>query len=143
MAWQVLLVRLPLGGATSIEALPVDYVPPAIGEPEQVIERITDAAKRACVAAEQLRARPFADGSRVVVMRTEEFVIEAELGGPEEIDHVLLHVLGSDAALPLVGSLARALEVSAVDCETDKVLDADAIVPDTLRQWQIRIDQLR
>jgi hypothetical protein len=121
----------------------VDYVPPAIGEPEQVIERITDAAKRACVAAEQLRARPFADGSRVVVMRTEEFVIEAELGGPEEIDHVLLHVLGSDAALPLVGSLARALEVSAVDCETDKVLDADAIVPDTLRQWQIRIDQLR
>ncbi len=143
MAWQVLLVRLPPGGASSIEALPADYVPPTIGEPAEVVERITIAAKRACVSAEQLRARPFADGSRVVVMRTDDFVIEAELGGPEEIDHVLLHVLGSDAALPLVGSLARALEASAVDCETDKVLDADAIVPDTLRQWQIRIDQLR
>jgi hypothetical protein len=139
MAWQVLLVRLPAEGV-SLSALPSDYAPPVIGTPEQVAGCIAGAAKRASVPVEYLRTR---HTSHVVVMRTDELVIEAELGGGDAVDHVLLHVLGSDAALPLVGSLAQALDTSAIDCETDMVLDAEAIVPDTLRQWQIRIDELR
>ncbi len=135
MAWQVLLVRLPTGEAT-LTALPEDYLPLPIGAPAYVARCIADAAVRACVKLES-------DGARLVVMRSDDFVIEAELGGVADVDRVLLHVLGSDAALPLIGSLARALDVAAIDCETDKVLDSDAIVPDTLRQWQTRIDELR
>jgi hypothetical protein len=135
MAWQVLLVRLPqIEG--ELGKLPLDYVPPTIGGLEHVGARIAAAAKRACVTHES-------DGERLFVLRTEDFVIEAELGGVTDVDRVLLKVLGSDAALPLVGSLAQALDTAAIDCETDKVLDADSIVPDTLRQWQTRIDQLR
>jgi hypothetical protein len=142
MAWQVLLVRLPAEGA-SLSALPSDYTPPVMGTLEQVAGCIAAAAKRASVPVEHLRRAASTERSHVVVMRTDELVIEAELGGGDAVDHVLLHVLGSDAALPLVGSLAQALDTSAIDCETDMVLDAEAIVPDTLRQWQIRIDELR
>jgi hypothetical protein len=134
MAWQVLLVKLPDSLGT-LSSLPTDWVPPPIGDAKHVADRIHAAATRACV--------PTDSGERLVVMRTEDFVIEAELGGAIDVDRVLLHVLGSEAALPLVSALARALDTSAIDCETDTVLDADAIVPDTLRQWQTRIEHLR
>ena len=53
-------------------------------------------------------------------------------------------MLGSEAALPLVSVLARELDTSAIDCETDAVLDPSDILLDTLRQWQItRIEDLR
>ena len=133
MAWQVLLLKLPLG---SLSALPADFVPPSLGEPEHVAKRIVEAASGKDLDVD-------AAGERLVVLRSDEFVIEAELGGTFGVDRVLLRVLGSEAALPLVGALARALEATPIDCETDAVLDADAIVPDTLRQWQIRIDDLR
>jgi hypothetical protein len=136
MAWQVLLMKLP-DALGSLAALPADYVPPPLGPAERVADQIAAVARGALLTVDQ--------GERLVVMRSDELVIEAELGGvaPEGIDRVLLHVLGSDEALPLVGALAQALEAAAIDCETDTVLDADAIVPDTLRQWQIRIDDLR
>jgi hypothetical protein len=135
MAWQVLLVRLPdsLGSLADLNA---DWAPTAMGAPPEVAERIAEAVSRATVQLD-------GDGERLLVLRNEDFVIEAELGGFDAVDRVLLHVLGSDAALPLVGTLARALDASAIDCETDDVLDTDAIVPDTLRQWQQRMDDLR
>ncbi len=135
MAWQVLLLKLPDALGT-LSALPADYVPPALGNAEHVAQRIAEVASGAKLTLD-------ADGERLVVLRSDEFVIEAELGGMTVVDRVLLNVLGSEDALPLVGALARALEAHAVDCETDTVLDADSIVPDTLRQWQIRIEDLR
>src|SRR5581483_4111518 len=118
MAWQVLLLKLP-DALGSLSALPADYVPPPLGEPEHVAKRITEAASGSDLDVDH--------SERLVVMRNDEFVIEAELGGVVTIDRVLLRVLGSDAALPLVGELARKLEATAVDCETDAVLDLDAI----------------
>ena len=135
MAWQVLLLKLP-DALGSLSALPADYVPPSLGEPEHVARRIVETAGGKDLDVDH-------DGDRLVVIRTDDFVIEAELGGTVAVDRVLLSVIGSEAALPLVGELAKTLEVTAIDCETDAVLDADAIVPDTLRQWQIRIDDLR
>ncbi len=132
MAWQVLLVKLP-DSLGSLGDLPQDYDPPTFGEPEEITEKIARAVARANVRCES------SDG-RLVVMRTEDFVIEAELGGVGEVDRVMLSVFGSDAAWPLIGNVARELGVSAIDCETDALLDPDSVVPDTLRQWQQRID---
>ncbi len=135
MAWLVLLVRLP-DALGSLSELPAGWAPPSLGAAQLVAERMAAAAAHAEVELD-------CDGERLVVLRCDEYVIEAELGGVGPVDRVLLRVLGSDAALRLVGSLAAALDASAIDCETDAVLDTDAIVPDTLRQWQIRIDDLR
>jgi hypothetical protein len=119
----------------SLSALPADYVPASLGEPEHVAKCIAEAANGKDLDVDH--------SDRLVVMRNDDFVIEAELGGVGTIDRVLLRVLGSDAALPVVGELARTLEATAIDCETDAVLDIDAIEPDSLRQWQNRIDDLR
>lgn len=135
MAWQVLLLRLP-EAVRALEELPANWAPPALGEAD-------DVAKRIASVVSFMPVRLDGDGDRLVVLRCDDFVIEAELGGALSVDRVLLRVLGSDAALPLVGALSRALEASAIDCETDAMLDTDAIVPDTLRQWQLRIDDLR
>jgi len=138
MAWQVLLVRLP-DHLRSLEDLPADWVPQPLGAPDRVAARIAAVTQAIAPKGSELDA----GGDRLLVLRADDFVIEAELGGVAEVDRVLLNVLGSDAALPLVGALSRALDASAIDCETDAVLDTDAIVPDTLRRWQIRIDDLR
>ncbi|HEY1956400.1 MAG TPA: hypothetical protein VGH28_12330 [Polyangiaceae bacterium] len=135
MAWQVLLLRLP-DALGSLAELPSGWAPPPLGAPQLVAERIGAAASKASIELD-------CDGERLIVLRCEDFVIEAELGGVTSVDRVVLRVLGSDAALPLIGSLALELGAAAIDCETDTVLDADAIVPDTLRQWQTRIDDLR
>ncbi len=135
MAWQVLLMKLP-DALGSLSTLPADYVPASLGEPEHVAKRIAEAASGKDLDVDS-------DGARLVVLRSDEFVIEAELGGTLGVDRVLLRVLGSEAALPLVGELARKLEATAIDCETDAVLDIDAIAPDSLRLWQNRIDDLR
>lgn len=135
MAWQVLLMKLP-DALGSLSALPPDYVPVPLGEPEHVATRISEAANGRDIDVDS-------DGERLVVLRSDEFVIEAELGGTLAIDRVVLRVLGSEAALPLVGEVARKLEATAIDCETDAVLDIDAIAPDSLRLWQNRIDDLR
>jgi len=135
MSWQVLLVRLP-GALGSLAELPSGWAPPPLGGPQLVAERIGAAAAKASVELD-------CDGERTVVLRCDDFVIEAELGGFTSVDRVLLRVLGSDAVWPLIGSLAQALDASAVDCETDAVLDADTMVPDTLREWQTRLDDLR
>jgi hypothetical protein len=133
MAWQVLLLKLP-DALGSLSALPQDYVPEALGEPEHVAQRITEAASGKDLDVDH--------SERLVVLRNDELVIEAELGGVATVDRVLLRVLGSDAALPVVGEIARRLEATAIDCETDAVLDIDAIAPDSLRLWQNRIDDL-
>jgi len=134
MAWQVLLLKLP-DALGSLGDLPQGYEPPSLGEPEIVSERIARAVARANVRCEAT--------ANLVVMRTDDFIIEAELGGLLEVDRVVLSVFGSDAAWPLIGDVARELGASAIDCETDELLDPDAVVPDTLREWQARIDQLR
>ncbi len=127
----------------SLGDLPRDYEPPPFGEPEIVIEKIAQAVARANIRCESSDALSGPTGvRRFVVMRTDDFVIEAELGGVLEVDRVMLSVFGSDAAWPLIGNLARELGVAAIDCETDAVLDPDSVVPDTLRQWQTRIDEL-
>jgi len=134
MAWQVLLVKLP-DALGSLGDLPRDYEPPPLGEPEVVSERIARAVARANVRCDAT--------ANLVVMRTDDFVIEAELGGLLEVDRVVLSIFGSEAAWPLIGDVARELGASAIDCETDELLDPDAVVPDTLREWQARVDELR
>jgi hypothetical protein len=140
MAWQVLLVKLP-DSIGSLGDLPSDYEPPPIGEAEAVCERIVRAVARANIRCDADASD--AGASPLVVMRNDEFVIEAELGGMLEVDRVMLSVYGSDAAWPLIGNVARELGLAAIDCETDEVLDPDDVVPDTLREWQARIDALR
>jgi len=135
MAWQVLLLKKLPDAFGSLSALPADYVPAPLGEPEHVAKHITEAASGRDLDVDHT--------DRLVVLRHDDFVIEAELGGVATIDRVLLNVLGSEAALPIVGELARTLGATAIDCETDAVLDIDAIAPDSLRLWQNRIDDLR
>ena len=135
MTWQVLLVRLP-DCTGKLGDLPSIWTPAPLGAPQAVADRIASAAAHLPLEIDT-------DGRRTLVLRCEDFVVEAELGGAALVDRVLLRVLGSDAALPLVAAIARALETAAIDCETDATLDTDAIVPDTLRRWQQRIDDLR
>lgn len=141
MAWQVLLVKLP-DSIGSLGDLPSDYEPPPIGEAEVVCQRIVHAVARANVRCDACPGTA-AGAASLVVMRNDDFIIEAELGGLLEVDRVVLSVFGSDAAWPLIGNVARELGLSAIDCETDEVLDPDDVVPDTLREWQARIDSLR
>ncbi|HSQ62928.1 MAG TPA: hypothetical protein VLM85_06920 [Polyangiaceae bacterium] len=134
MAWQVLLVKLP-DSLGSLGDLPEDYQPPVLGEPEAVSECIVRAVAHADVRHDVAQ--------NVVALRADDFVIEAELGGVLSVDRVVLSVFGSDAAWPLIGDVARALGAAAIDCETDAVLDPSSVVPDTLREWQARVDDLR
>src|SRR5437870_1188319 len=82
MAWQVLLLKKLPDAFGSLSALPADYVPAPLGEPEHVAQRIIEAASGKDLDVDS-------SGERLVVLRNDEFVIEAELGGVEKVDRVL------------------------------------------------------
>ncbi len=130
MTWDVLLLRLPEGTA-SLRELPADFAPHPLGPREQVARALSDALP----ALEPL-------GTFLAVVREDDFVVELELGPAEVLDHVLVHILGSDAAYGVLRTSATALGASAVDCESDEVLDLEAESSPSLRSWQARFDEI-
>lgn len=130
MTWDVLLLRLPEGTA-SLRELPADFAPIPLGPRDLIARALSDALP----ALEPLDAS-------LAVVREEDFVVELELGPGTILDHVLVHVLGSDAAYGVLRTSATALGASAVDCESDEVLDLEAPTSPSLRSWQARFDEI-
>ncbi len=125
MSWDVLLLRLPLS-TTALSDLPISYVPPPFGTRARVAEDLM----RAVTGIEWVTPE-------FGVLRTEQFVIEIDLGKSDRVDRVLLHVRGANNALESLRSMMTALGGKAVDCETDLVLDLeDEAASSGLQSWR-------
>lgn len=133
MSWDVLLLRLPLS-TTALSELPISYTPPPFGARDGVIRDLNGACARA-------RQRPIEWVSPSFgVLRTDDFVIEIDLGPAERVDRLLLHVQGATQALDVLDAMASALGAKAVDLETERVvaLDDRVTASSGLESWQER-----
>jgi hypothetical protein len=132
MTWDVLFVRLPLSVMTMSE-LPRGYVFAPFGTRESVVADL----ERAC--ARQDRSIDWMSPSFGVV-RTDDFIVEIDLGAATRPDRVLLSVQGAARALDLLDVMASALGAKAVDVETDRVVEFDDRVTASsgLESWQER-----
>lgn len=122
MSWDLLAMRLPEGTA-SLTALPSRFEPQVLGTQRKVVETLANLG----VEWVSLENRPLG------VMRSEGYVLEIELPvGP--VDHLVLCLHGEDA-LDAVRSILETLDATAVDLDTDRVVDVSA--PDS-RRWAKR-----
>lgn len=125
MSWDLLAMRLP-EGTTSLVALPSGFEPEVMGTRSRIVEVLTN------LGVEWVSL----DGRPLGVMRSDAFVLELELPvGP--VDHVVLCLHG-EGALDAARTVLDTLDATAVDLDTDRVIDVSA--PDSRRHAKRTLD---
>lgn len=118
-------MRLPEGTA-SLTALPSRFEPQVLGTQRKVVEILGNLG----VEWVSLENRPLG------VLRSEGYVLEIELPvGP--VDHVVLSLHGA-AAVDAARAILETLDATAVDLDTDLVVDVSA--PGSRRHAQRTLD---
>ncbi|MGW9070528.1 hypothetical protein ACWGQT_13940 [Streptomyces yangpuensis] len=119
MSWDVLLLRLP-DNVTSVQEIPGDYAPPALGRQQDVLSAVK-------------HATPEVDLSDPTwgELLGPSWSIELNIGSEDPVDSIMLHIRGSgDDVLAPVLSLAAALGCKALDCS-----QGDLLTPQDWSGW--------
>ena len=130
MSWDVLVHRFPQDIET-VEQLPDDFKPPAIGS-------------RAEVARLLRTVFPDANISDLgwLIIDGRGFSIEVRTGTEEPCDGFMLHVRGGDGALGAVIQLAQLFSARAFDVTSSQFLDRMSDPGSGFRQWQAYRDKV-
>ncbi|MFB7778347.1 hypothetical protein [Streptomyces bauhiniae] len=111
MSWDVVLLRLP-DDVASMDTLPPDYTPTALGRHDEVLAAVTHA-----VPGADLSDPTWGDLSGPT------WSIELNIGPEDPVDSIMLHIRGSgDNVLVPVLRLAQALRCKALDLSEGVVI---------------------
>lgn len=127
MSWDIFIQQFP-ESATRVADIPDTFTAAPIGRRSDVIDKIR-------------RAEADADFSDPAWGRIagEDFSIEIGTGDDDTLYGVTLHVRGSDAALPHIINILRALELRAIDSWTGEFFDPET-APMSLARWRSYIE---
>ena len=127
MSWDILIQQFP-DGAQRVADIPDTFTAPPIG-------------KRADVMAKLRSALPQADFSDPHWMRFrgDDYSLECAIADDDPLYGVTLHVRGSDAVLPHIGTVLRALGLRAIDSWTGEFFDPE-VAPHSLARWRTYIE---
>ena len=111
MSWEIYVQDLPADAAT-IDDVPNDFVPKSIGTRAEIIRKIKDVV-------------PFADFSDPSWgnIETQTFSIEVSLGEDENVNSIMFHVRGDDAAAALMSEILISLNMRGFDMWTSDFFD--------------------
>jgi hypothetical protein len=123
MSWDISIQHLP-DSAVSIEDIPTDFQPSALGPRVNVIASI-------------LKTIPDVDFSDPSwgMLRREDFSIEFNMGGEEICHGFMLHVRGGGDAAGLIDRLLQSLGLRGLDCQTGDFFKTDAAAA-SFSDWQ-------
>ena len=127
MSWDILIQQFP-DGAQRVADIPDTFTAPPIG-------------KRADVLAKLRSALPQADFTdpNWMKLHADDYSLECSLSDDELLYGVTLHVRGSDAVLPHIVTVLRALGLRAIDSWTWEFFDPE-IAPHSLARWRTYIE---
>ena len=117
MTWDVYALRAPRG-ARRVEDLPDGFVPPAIGNPDEVVEVIRQAARHVD-----------ASDPRWLTLEAPDHSIEVALGKGVRVHDLTFYIRGGEGAVAVVLDVCRRLAVTPYDTETGEVLTATSQPP--------------
>lgn len=127
MSWDILIQQFP-DGAQRVADIPDTFTAPPIG-------------KRADILAKLRSALPQADYSdpNWMKLHADDYSLECSLADDEMLYGVTLHVRGSDAVLPHITTVLRALGLRAIDSWTGEFFDPE-VAPHSLARWRTYIE---
>ena len=127
MSWDIFVQDWPTNART-VDEIPDEYVPAAVGKRSAIIERIKQVV-------------PFAvfDDPAWGHIRGDGFSIEINLGRDEEVMGFAFHVRGGDPAVGIIADILDHLGLRAV--EGGHFFDRNQAV-DSLRHWRSYRDQV-
>ena len=129
MSWEIYVQDLPADAAT-IDDVPNDFVPAAIGTRSEIIRKIKDVV-------------PFADFSDPSWGKIdgETFSIEVSLGDDENVGSLMFHVRGDDEAAALISEILISLNMRGFDTWTGEFFDHSRAAAG-LQRWRHYRDQI-
>jgi hypothetical protein len=129
MSWDIYVLDLP-AEATTVEAIPPDFVPRPLGPRAGIIAAIRGVA-------------PDADFTDPAWGRIDApaFSIEVNLGGDELVDSFALHVRGGEEAVACVAAIVEALGVRAVDAGSGDFFNRETAL-ESFRRWRSYRDRV-
>jgi hypothetical protein len=130
MSWDIFVQDFPTG-ATSVEEIPKEFRPAAIGRRSEIIETIR-------------KVIPVADFSDPAwgVINGPDWSIEVNIGAEEICNGFALHVRGGDAAAGVVAAILEALNLRAVDSQTGEFFVAGEEGIASFRRWKAYRDEV-
>ncbi len=127
MSWDILIQQFP-DGVRRVADIPDTFTAPPIG-------------KRADVVAKLRSALPNANFSdpHWVKLHAGDYSLECSVGDDDMLYGLTLHVRGSEAVLPHIDAVLRALGLRAIDSWTGEFFDPE-VAPHSLARWRSYIE---
>ncbi len=129
MSWDIFVADYPKHAST-VEDIPDDYRPPAIGTRTDIIARIKDVVPSA----------DFSDPSWGRI-RGDTFSIEVNLGDDEELMGFAFHVRGGEDAVDVIAGILDHLNLRAVESGSGGFFERHAAIAG-FRQWRSYRDRV-
>jgi hypothetical protein len=129
MSWDILIMDLPRD-VQAMSDLPDDFRPRPLGGRGDLIKAIISAAPMA----------DFADPSWGRIA-TRDFSIEVNMAQDEQVDSIMLHVRGGDAAIGLIAAILDQLHARALDIQTGQVFE-ETTAAASLDAWRAYRDRV-
>lgn len=129
MSWDLFLQHVS-GEYATVESIPSDYSPPAIGSREELIRKLHEAIPEI----------DFSDPSWGI-LDGPGYSIEISIGERAELRGIALHVRGAGEAIPIVSKIVAASELRAIDAQTGEFFSEEA-AEESFRGWQAYRDRV-
>jgi len=128
MSWDIFIQQFP-PAALRVADIPDSFTPEPIGRRAELIAKI----KTAVPAAD------FTDPGWGVLV-ADDYSIEFGLGDDDPVHGITLHVRGSEAVMPHITNVLRALGLRAIDSWTGEFFDPQS-APQSLAHWRTYIEE--
>jgi hypothetical protein len=129
VSWDIVIMDLPRSARETAD-IPRDFKPGPLGQRRDLIAAIRAAAP----------AADFTDPSWGLIDGT-GFSIEVNIGTAEQVDSIMLHVRGGDAAIAVITAILDRLNARALDMQTGEPFD-ETTAARSLSAWRAYRDHV-
>ena len=130
MSWDIFVLDLPRD-AQSVDDVPRDYEPKALGQRDVLIAKIRELVPSA----------DFSDPSWGTI-EGENFSIELNMGKERVVGSFAFHVRGGEAAVGVVAAILSHLDLRAIDGQTGEFFEWGDSALESFRAWRAFRDRV-
>jgi hypothetical protein len=124
MSWDIIAQDLP-GNAISVQDIPDDFKPQAIGDRDELIAKIREVVPEA----------DFSNPSWGII-DGDDWSIEVSIAEQNNCGSIAFHVRGGDGAVAVVAAILNKVQLRALDCQAGEFFTGGAESLDSFRAWR-------
>jgi len=125
MSWEVIIYNFEGDPPVSMDDLPEDYIPPSLGDSEEVREKLS-------------ASLPDIDWSEpsAGLLEGDGWTMEFNIRESEEVERIVLHIRGSGNPIQSICRFCLENEWEALDCATGEFINLANPSPESWKEFQ-------